>query len=562
MNTRDSQGFQGLFAAALESGSNLTEKDREGALKAWITRHANEGFAEAERAKALRAAGDEQGARVAERNVDRAARKLNEKLQNLQAHVGRQVNLHDVVGRRLAGAFEGKIKVAPPGEKKPEPQIIDTAWRQGVRPPKAPDPKGPEAVDLLARMGLRKRPADTDPGNKAEAELAARQAAEEKKPEPEKPKPPVERKHEGQWDDIRQKHAEARQKLHEQGFKRVDVEPMHEQGGKHVAREILEHDDGRKVEHHVEFDPESGKASLRTVEHAAPPGPKAVFGEGPEIVGGWKAHGSHAGSGNLALAHEHAALNFVAALPKEKDALKARMKLSPMQGAIGETYFVKDEHGNNAGVWKHILDDRMFGGVKEQYRELANYRVAQSMGFSVAPPVVPFDQKMPSGKAGSHFMVFVKDAQVAHNVEKPHQAVKDLNSLQQLIALDVIMGQTDRHYNNWMITKDGKAVGIDSGFAFARGEEVGFHGIRGAGSPKDVLDAKGKTDKSVYKITPELKAKLKTMKPEHLDKILKPLGLRPRVIEATKSRLKVLQNMTELTDENFRATRRNLGIGE
>jgi hypothetical protein len=234
------------------------------------------------------------------------------------------------------------------------------------------------------------------------------------------------------------------------------------------------------------------------------------------------------------------------------------MDMAPEQGAIGKTWFVKDEAGKNVGIWKHIKSDRLYGGVVEAHRELANYRIAQSMGLSVAPPVIPLNKKMPDGEAGSHFMGFVKDAVEAGKSRNPAGAVTDINSIHELVALDVLTGQPDRHGGNWMITKDGKAVGIDSGFAFAYGNSVDFHGYRGSDSPRGVLSYKGKNDPNALVITPQLKAKLNAITDKHIDDIMKPLGFDPGHIDGAKKRLKILQNMTHLTQENFHETRKKM----
>lgn len=526
MNTRDSRLFGNILAKSLTPPSPLTGQEieeierevqtemesdilkaegpggvdpdrREAALLAWVKRERGHAEEMRRKAEAHRQAGEDDQARDAERSAAKADIRHQKKLHALEEHrAGRgQPPKTQVAGRLVAPK-------APKPVPKPEP-VAARAGAEQVAPPAKPAPK------------------------------------------------PVERKWGGNWEDVKAKHREERKRLHEAGFERVEVSPLEERGGIHVAREVLQHPDGRKVEHHVEYDPENDKGNLLSISHEAP---KIEFVEGArgrEIFGKWKVHLSHVGGNDLALPNEGAALDFAEKLPKDIDQLNNRMKKNPMQGAIGITWLVKDEKGENAGVWKHIKADRNFGGVPEVNRELANYRIAQSMNLGVAPPVVPLKQKMPDGNIGSHFMAFVKGATVAEKVPNKSEAVRDLDSLHELIALDVITGQPDRHEGNWMITKDGKAVSIDSGFAFAYGDKIAFHGITYGGSPLQVLSQKGATDQKAFDISPALKAKLKGISDKHIEDIMRPLGFEQAHIEGAKKRLRIVQNMTKLTRENF-----------
>lgn len=523
MNTRDSAGFNNLFLNTLEESPNLAEKDREGALKAWVTRHANEGFAEAERAKALRAAGDEAGARIADRRVDHAARKLREKLQVLQDHVGRAVPLQNVVGRRIAAAFEGKINIPPPKPRDPhaigQGAVIDTAQRMGIRPAPKPDPKGEEAQNVLDQAGVKRKPG-TDPS--ADWHDRHRPPESVKKPEPPKA-PPKEFKHEGKWKDIRDEYQKHREKAREQGFERVDVQAPQKggEGMKHRGYEFLEHWDGRRIEYHLEHDKDKNEGKLKVIEHASD---RPVYEPGAAQKNPQK--DVKGNPGMMKAAHQ------------DRSLIVANKKISTERES-GETHKVEFKDGSAAiykpaagaglakiaGIRHSIKENK---NIAEKYRDLAAYKISEAAGFNIVPHVELVDYKIGT-PGGGHAMAWIEGkARPADWREDAHSGHPDMH---RMAALDWITGNTDRHPGNMMQGKSGRYYAIDNGLAFP--------------DDTDPREYRSHPHKEVtgQKIPQEVKNEIRALKPEHIAAAMKESGFSDRDIKAVQARHAVLAKL-------------------
>ena len=479
-----------------EGPGGVDPAKREAALRAWEKRERGHAEEMRRKAEAHRQAGEDDQAREAERSAARADIRHQRKLRALEEHRA---------GMGLAPKPGAKPAAKP---AKPAPRIIDTAWRQGVRPP-----------------------GEEDPGNKAERELAERQAREDEearrqaKPE-EKPKPkpkPVEQKHEGNWEQVKRKHRAERQRLHEEGFNRVDVHPLEEKpDGKHVAAEIFEHPDGRKVEHHVEYDSENDSGSLRTVHHAIPPAPPMLRPEN---------------NPQKAVVGHHEAMQ---AANKDHGQIE---KVSFLGGGIRDSYKVKFK-GGGAAVYKPEVTPvgvrRTLGNIPESRRELAAYKISNAAGFDNVPPIELVAYPDASGKVRKgHAMGWV-DGEVVSNMDRnefKRDAAASHPDLHRLAALDMIIGNTDRHAKNFMKGKDGRYYAIDNGLTMPLGSMADQWAQMHDNPSTPLHSVKGQA------IPPEVKKEIARITPEHITSALKEAGFKEEDVKFALARLKVVQGL-------------------
>jgi hypothetical protein len=488
------------------AGEPVDPMRREAALRAWEKRDRGAGEDLRRKAEAHRAAGEDRDARIAERKAAIADVRHQRRIQAIQDH------------RKQHGIPQARFTPGFPVAPKKDPAPGQRRHRDDVR--------------------------EEDPGNKAERELAEQQAREDaearhvvpsEKPQaklPDQPKP-VERKHEGNWEKVKGKHREERQKLHDAGFERVDVSPLTEnQAGKHVAHEVLEHPDGRKVEHHIEYNPDSDSGHLRVVEHAAPPQAAAGPMERPvnhkqkAVVGG----------------HD--------AMKKANADRKHIEEVGHLGGGIRESYKVHFKDGQQA-IYKPGFDRdgkpvtpvgvrRSLGNIREAPREVAAYKISNAAGFDIVPPVEIVKYPDPNGKVREgHAMGFI-DGQIAGKL-RHGQLSKDGRDghpdLHRIAALDMVIGSTDRHPGNFMKGNDGRYYAIDSGLTIPLGE----HANRWAemhDNPSTPLQlVRGQ------KIPDEVKAEIKRITPEHIKSSLKEAGFDDKTIKFALARLEVVQGL-------------------
>lgn len=91
-------------------------------------------------------------------------------------------------------------------------------------------------------------------------------------------------------------------------------------------------------------------------------------------------------------------------------------------------------------------------------REIASYRVDRLLGFDLAPMTVPLQITADSDTLDGSAMYYMADTRQPREVgaEKPDA----------LRLFDAIIGNSDRHRGNWLVTAAGRAVAIDHNRAF------------------------------------------------------------------------------------------------
>lgn len=122
-------------------------------------------------------------------------------------------------------------------------------------------------------------------------------------------------------------------------------------------------------------------------------------------------------------------------------------------GVIGDTRIVEFESGEQA-----VLKT---GAVMDTHNEYLAFRVAQVIGANT-PTVHMLNQRQ--------VLMSYVDGVTAHEALDRHERnlwpLRNTAEYGRMELLDYLIGNSDRHLGNWMITQDGHIVGIDHGFAF------------------------------------------------------------------------------------------------
>lgn len=108
-------------------------------------------------------------------------------------------------------------------------------------------------------------------------------------------------------------------------------------------------------------------------------------------------------------------------------------------------------------AWKEIVSA---GGAHDGNSEVAAYKLNQLLGGNEVPETIFASYKDKAGTSQS----FVEGATLG--VEATAKDILDVDplSIDRIVALDIIIGNNDRHPGNFLL-KDGKVVAIDHGHA-------------------------------------------------------------------------------------------------
>jgi len=112
-------------------------------------------------------------------------------------------------------------------------------------------------------------------------------------------------------------------------------------------------------------------------------------------------------------------------------------------------------------------------------REVAAYRVDRELGFGTVPTTV---QRTSNGKDGS-FQRWVDNANPGRYYMSRGAIKPNATQLKRMKALDHVIGNLDRHGNNWLVSGK-KPVAIDNGSSFAKTVKAPY-GSRGWGFNRD-----------------------------------------------------------------------------
>ena len=94
-------------------------------------------------------------------------------------------------------------------------------------------------------------------------------------------------------------------------------------------------------------------------------------------------------------------------------------------------------------------------------REVAMYRLAEALGWSVIPPTT-----IAEGPLGEGSVQAFVDADFEQHYFTLHEAGIGQQDLERLCALDLIANNTDRKSGHCLLGRDGRVYGIDHGLSF------------------------------------------------------------------------------------------------
>jgi hypothetical protein len=112
------------------------------------------------------------------------------------------------------------------------------------------------------------------------------------------------------------------------------------------------------------------------------------------------------------------------------------------------------------------------------HREVAAYDVSQALGLSVVPQTNAFicaDNPLEPGHGPYHSLQRFVDAKMGAEVQTQgawNQLGANQSTVSEMLVLDVVLGNTDRHGNNWMIARDYSTIyAIDNGLCITETDE-------------------------------------------------------------------------------------------
>lgn len=159
---------------------------------------------------------------------------------------------------------------------------------------------------------------------------------------------------------------------------------------------------------------------------------------------------------------------------KHRDALFGGQvaKAAPLGGGANETHKVELDNGYR-GVWKPLKgeDHGLRNDIKGDFfrREAAASAVADALGMGdLVPPTVI---RHHGGELGS-LQMFAPNAKTGLDalIAKRGSEFDGRKDAERAAAFDYVIGHSDRHYGNWMVSNHGqpneKLVLIDNGLAF------------------------------------------------------------------------------------------------
>lgn len=144
--------------------------------------------------------------------------------------------------------------------------------------------------------------------------------------------------------------------------------------------------------------------------------------------------------------------------PREAHLHAEVAKTKKLGGGVNDTHVITMHNGVKA-VWKPKEGERT--GYRPNVPDKTNYRretaashVAHHMGLDHMVPITT--TRHIGGKEGSA-QEFVPHATIAHGVSNPMDGKENKH---HAAAFDYVIGQTDRHHGNWMLTHDQPKKGI------------------------------------------------------------------------------------------------------
>ena len=134
-----------------------------------------------------------------------------------------------------------------------------------------------------------------------------------------------------------------------------------------------------------------------------------------------------------------------------------------------------EEEGIEGGIWS----DRTYIGIEangarwiikqntsEEYDEVIAYQLAQRFFEGIVPETHMI--LLEGGLASAQRMVTGKsahDLEIDRTLYRKVRQSDTLRDLGNMIVMDFLIGNPDRHGNNWFVMENGRIAAIDNGFA-------------------------------------------------------------------------------------------------
>jgi len=221
--------------------------------------------------------------------------------------------------------------------------------------------------------------------------------------------------------------------------------------------------------------------------------------------------------------------------------IKLTYDLKAGRGTI-DTY--EGDPGGDYGEVRDTLDK----SILEKTREAAAYEISESLGFNIVPQVEFVDY----GEGEGHVQAFVEgeDAELPDGTTKLFDHIYKRNpDVHRVAALDMIVGNTDRHLGNLRVGTDNRFYAIDNGLAFP---ENTYHDEFKSEVMAEIVNAGG----DAVEIPSEVRAEIQALSEEKLREIMERHGFPDRDIDGAESRLEVLKKLKGWpTDEKYRDER-------
>jgi hypothetical protein len=176
--------------------------------------------------------------------------------------------------------------------------------------------------------------------------------------------------------------------------------------------------------------------------------------------------------------------------------------------------------------------------VPEKSREMAAYKISEAMGLNIVPQIEFVDY----GEGKGHVQGFV-NGEDACTEKAGKQFDADIRSghpdIHRVAALDVLLGNTDRHWGNLRRGEDGRWYAIDNGLAIPDNT----HHYEFLSEVVAELMEVGLEDPSLATIPKEVRREIQAIDPATLEKILHEQDFLREDIQGCLTRLAALKKM-------------------
>lgn len=208
--------------------------------------------------------------------------------------------------------------------------------------------------------------------------------------------------------------------------------------------------------------------------------------------------------------------------------LNSDMIIDPIH--IDRCVFRPSKHFIKEGKY---FSQSMDPAISTAQRELLAYQIDVLFGFGLTPPVV-WKEVPRLGTGSLQAWVNAPSGVQCRNTFKYDYSIDTGNPWLHLLgAFDILIGNIDRHANNWLMDKSGKIYAIDNGYSFPKRNDCRFI---------YPLSLKGLIGKPVPDC---VKRRLYSVQLEQLKELLNTMGFRCREESGVLRRFNYLKHLSK-----------------